>query len=394
MRSTGIICDITMKVLLTDGNFKHTLAAVRSLGKRGIEVTVLSHLSISISFHSKYCSHHVIAPNPETDPGFADFLLNFVQQNHFDVLLPVSFAAVMQVSRIRDELEKYVKIPLADDLALGIAGSKDCTIQYAEKIGTRVPKTWYPRNEPELDRIAHEVSYPAVIKGSEESGFVRYANSPDELSEKYRMIAKYSPVIQEYITGDGYGFFALYNHGKARALFMHKRLREYPVTGGPSAVAESVYDPALRDAGLCLLDSLNWHGVAMVEFKKDEKTAEFVLMEINPKFWGSLGLSIESGVDFPYLACRMAMDGDIDPVCQYEIGVKYRWLFPADLFHVITNPRMLPQFIRDFGDRTIRYDIDFHDLVPSLIQVGMTVGELVIRLKQNRFWRPHGRPHC
>lgn len=33
-----------MKVLITDGNFKHTLAAVRSLGKRGIDVTVLSDL--------------------------------------------------------------------------------------------------------------------------------------------------------------------------------------------------------------------------------------------------------------------------------------------------------------------------------------------------------------
>lgn len=381
-----------MKVLLTDGNFKHTLAAVRSLGKQGIDVTVLSHLPLSISFHSKYCHHHVIAPDPEKDPRFADFLLEYVKKNTFDVLLPVSFAAVMQVSRIRNELEKYVKIPLADDHSLGIAGSKDHTIQYAEKIGVRIPKTWYPKTESEVDRIAHEVSYPAVIKGSEESGFIRYANSPQELSEKYRMIARYSPVIQEYITGGGYGFFALYNRGKARAIFMHRRIREYPVTGGPSTMAESVYDPALRDAGLRILDSLNWHGVAMVEFKKDEKTGEFVLMEINPKFWGSLGLSIAAGVNFPYLASRMATEGDIEPVLHYETGVKYRWLFPADIFHVMTNPRMLPQFIRDFGDQSIQYDVDIHDPVPSVIQVGMTFAEFLLRIKQKRFWRPHGRP--
>ena len=383
-----------MKVLLTDGNFKHTLAAVRSLGKRGIDVTVLSHISLSISFYSKYCRHHVIAPDPENDSRFADFLLEYVKQNQFDVLLPISFAAVMHVSRIRDELEKYVKIPLADDLALGIAGSKDHTIQYAEKMGVRIPKTWYPKTESDTDAIVHEVSYPAVIKGSEESGFVRYANSPEDLSEKYRMIARYSPVIQEYITGDGYGFFALYNHGKARAIFMHKRIREYPVTGGPSAVAQSVYDPALRDAGLRILDSLNWHGVAMVEFKKDQKTGEFVLMEINPKFWGSLGLSIAAGVDFPYLASRIAVDGDIEPVIHYEIGVKYRWLFPADVFHVMANPRMLRQFIRDFGDRSFHYDLDIYDPMPSILQAGMTIAEFFLRVKQKRFWRPHGRPHC
>ncbi len=383
-----------MKVLLTDGNFKHTLAAVRSLGKRGVEVTVLSHLSVSISFYSKYCRHHVIAPDPEKDPRFAEFLLEYVRKNQFDVLLPISFAAVMQVSRIRDELEKYVKIPLADDRALGIAGSKDHTIRYAEKIGLRIPKTWYPKTESDAAAIAHEVSYPAVIKGSEESGFVRYANSPEELSEKYRMIARYSPVIQEYIAGDGYGFFALYNHGKARAIFMHKRIREYPVTGGPSAVAESVYDPALRDAGLRILDSLDWHGVAMVEFKKDGQTGEFVLMEINPKFWGSLGLSIAAGVDFPYLACRLAIDRDIEPVILYKTGVKYRWLFPADIFHVLTNPRMLPLFLRDFGDRSFHYDLDIHDPLPSILQAGMTIAEFFLRVQQKRFWRPHGRPHC
>ena len=383
-----------MKVLVTDGNFKHTLAAVRSLGKNGAEVTVFSHLFICVSFFSKYCRHRVIAPDPEKDPMFAAFLLEYVKKNHVDVLLPISFAAVMQVSRIRNELEKYVKIPLADDEALYIAGSKDRTIKYAETIGIRVPKTWYPLTESDVEVIAREASYPAVIKGSEESGFVRYANTPGELLEKFRCISRYSPVIQEYITGEGYGFFALYNHGTARAIFMHKRIREYPVTGGPSAVAESVYIPALRDAGLRILDRLNWHGVAMVEFKKDEKTGEFILMEINPKFWGSLGLSIAAGVDFPSLACTMAIDGDIDPVCQYKTGVKYRWLFPADLFHVMTKPRALHQFVQDFSDRTIRYDIDIHDPAPAFMQMGMTVAEFVIRVKQKRFWRPHGRPHC
>jgi len=381
-----------MKVLLTDGNFKHTLAAVRTLGRRGVDVTVLSHLPGSISFHSKYCCHHAIAPDPEKDSGFAEFLLEYVEKNQVDVLLPISFSAVMQVSRIRRNLEKYVKIPLADDTALDIAGNKGRAIQFAEKIGISIPKTWYPRSESDVAAIAHEISYPAVIKGSEESGFVRYASSAEELSEKFRMIARYSPVIQEYITGEGYGFFSLYNHGTARAIFMHRRIREYPVTGGPSAVAESVYEPDLRDAGLRLLDSLNWHGVAMAEFKKDKKTGEFVLMEINPKFWGSLGLSIAAGVDFPYLACRVALDGDVAPVCRYKTGVKYRWLFPADLFHVMTNPRTLPQFIRDFGDRTMRYDIDMQDPAPAFLQAGMTAAEFVLRVKQHRFWRPHGRP--
>jgi len=383
-----------MKILLTDGNFKHTLAAVRSLGRRGHDVTVLSHLPGSIAAHSRYCSHHALAPDPERDPRFAGFLLDFVKENRFDVLLPVSFAAVMQSTGIRAELEKYLKIPLAGDPALEIAGSKSRTIRFAEEIGIRVPKTWYPRTEADIAAIAQEVTCPAVIKGSEESGYVRYANRPEDLLSRYREIAQYSPVVQEYVAGEGYGFFALYNHGNARAIFMHRRVREYPVTGGPSAVAESVFDPALRDAGLKILDRLDWHGVAMAEFKRDAVTGEYVLMEINPKFWGSLGLAIAAGVDFPNLACRMALGGDIEPVFAYRTGLKYRWLLPADLFHVVTNPRSFPQFVRDFGDRSIRYDIDPEDLVPAFLQAGMTAAEFVLRVRQHRFWRPHGQPQC
>jgi predicted ATP-grasp superfamily ATP-dependent carboligase len=382
-----------MKVLLTDGNFKHALAAVRSLGRRGIHVVVLSHNNVSISFFSRYCATRAIAPDPEHDPGFTEFVSSYVRNNPIDVLLPVSFAAVMQISRIKDDLAKHVKILLPSKESLEIAGNKGRTIQFAEKIGICIPRTWYPQSEAEVVEIAHDLSYPAVIKGSEESGFVQYSNSPADLAEKYHKIVSYSPVIQEYITGDGYGFFALYNNGKARAIFMHKRIREYPITGGPSAVAESVYDPDLKAAGLQLLDSLHWHGVAMVEFKKDSKTGKFVLMEINPKFWGSLGLAIASGVDFPYLACIMATEGDIEPVFTYKTGVKFRWLFPADLFHVIANPRSLPRFIADFWDPSICYDIDLRDPKPTIMQIGMTIAEFFIRIKKRRFWRPHGQPH-
>ena len=88
----------------------------------------------------------------------------------------------------------------------------------------------------------------------------------------------------------------------------------------------------------------------------------------------------------------MACEGDVEPVFSYKTGVKFRWLFPQDVFHVVTNPGAIPEFISDFADRTICYDIDLHDIVPNILQLGMTVGEFALRIKQRRFWRPHGRP--
>lgn len=381
-----------MKVLLSDGNFKHTLAAVRSLGRRGVGVSVISHIRPSVSFHSRYCGERILGPDPEHDPGFGPFVRDLVAGDRYDVLLPVSLAAVLQVSGIREDLAPHVKVPLAPTGSLEIAANKDRTIRFAESLGMPVPRTFYPAGEEDVVETGRTITYPAVVKGTGVSSSVRYANTPEELLAWYRRVRAERPVIQEYIRGQGYGFFALYNHGEARAIFMHRRLREYPVTGGPSSLAESMYDEKLRELGTGILDALGWHGVAMVEFKKDERTGEYVLMELNPKFWGSLELAIVSGVDFPFLAATMAREGDIDPVFSYHRGVRFRWLLPLDLFHALTNPRSIPRVLADFADRSICSDIDLRDPLPNLVQAGMTLAEAVIRVKEGRFRRPHGVP--
>jgi predicted ATP-grasp superfamily ATP-dependent carboligase len=199
-------------------------------------------------------------------------------------------------------------------------------------------------------------------------------------------------MLQEYVPGEAYGFFALFNQGKVRATFMHRRIREYPVTGGPSTTAESVYDPELKALGLRLLEALNWHGVAMVEFKKDSRDGGFTLLEINPKFWGSLGLAIASGVDFPYLAARMAVEGDVEPVSDYRVGVRFRWPLPDDVLHVLANPRAAAAFLRDSFDRNVRSDLSLSDARPNLFQVLLTFQAIASRLRHGNLRYPDGVP--
>ena len=66
---------------------------------------------------------------------------------------------------------------------------------------------------------------------------------------------------------------------------MHKRLHEVPPIDGPGSMAKSFYDDKLRSFGTKILEEFNWHGVAMVEFKKDMRDGQYKAMEINPKFW-------------------------------------------------------------------------------------------------------------
>ena len=75
---------------------------------------------------------------------------------------------------------------------------------------------------------------------------------------------------------------------------------------------------------LSLLRRLGACGVAMVEFRVDNRTREPYLMEVNGRFWGSLQLAIDAGVNFPALLVDLALGRPVKkPV--YEENVILRW---------------------------------------------------------------------
>jgi len=196
-------------------------------------------------------------------------------------------------------------------------------------------------------------------------------------------------LIQEFIPPDGdtLGVEALFNKdSEPRATFVHRRLREYPVSGGPSTLRESVYAPELVEMALKLLKALGWYGVAMVEFKVDPRDNIPKLMEVNPKFWGSIQLPIVSGVDFPYLLYCMAVDGDVEAVFEYKVGTRCRWLLPGDILHFLNNPdrfRLQPSFFQFWGHK-LHYDIlSWDDPGPLL---GMFIGYLA-QAFDRKLWR-------
>src|SRR5262249_29165276 len=179
------------------------------------------------------------------------------------------------------------------------------------------------------------------------------------------------PLIQERIPsgGEAIGVSVLFNfQSQLRACFVHRRIREFPLSGGPSSLRESGSPPAITDVAARLLRQLGWSGVAMVEFKVDPRDGVAKLMEVNPKFWGSLNLAIASGVDFPTLLYRMAVDGDVSPVLEYRLGVRSRFL-AGDLLHFLANSnrwRMQPPFFRFREEGTFGDIWDRADRLPGL----------------------------
>lgn len=365
-----------MRVLILEGAKSAALAIVRSLGKKGIDVTVGERTKFCTAGISKYCKSRIKYPAPEVDRDF--FLKNIlkeVKKEKYDVVYPVAGETTLPISEHKNEFLLYTKIPIPDYETIEKADNKTLTLQIAAQSGIPCPKTYFPQDLEEIDGIAKEAEFPVVIKPRRKLRWINgrlvrtkvtrenYAFSSSELKIRYKKISEKSklPLIQEYVPGDSYGFFALLNHSEPRATFAHRRIREYPITGGASTLRESIYNDEIKELGLGLLKAMNWHGVAMVEFKLDNRDNKFKLIEVNGRWWGSLPLAIASGVDFPYLLHKMVTEGDVEPVTEYKIGVKCRLLIPNDLLWLIGSlrhsPRRMEVLLEFFKFRNMYYDI-------------------------------------
>ncbi len=369
-----------VKVLITDAAYTHTLGAVRSLGRAGIHVTAMSPNHRALSFFSRYCRNKILCPDPGDEEQYIDFIGSYIQENPVDVLVPVGYLSAIAISRYQKELLPFTRVPVAEYGSMQVACNKQKTMQLASTLDVPSPH--------EYTSVKDITEFPVVAKDPYGSGKIRYIGSPQE----FERFAPAGSLLQEYIPGTGYGFFALFNRGKVRAYFMHRRKREFPITGGASTCAEGIYNEEVKRIGLKLLESLQWHGVAMVELKKDNRDGIFKLMEINPKFWGSLDLSIASGVNFPVLLVNMALNGDIEPIFKYNTGITFRWPFPEDMVHLCAHPASGMDMLRECFDKRSRTNLSLDDPFPNMVQIPRTCGRLARLVGSGGLRYPHGRP--
>ena len=356
-----------MKVLVTDGHWRKTLALVRSLGRKGIDVTVGERTFLNTSFFSKYCSRRIVYPSPRRYPDqFIDFITKEIKVNHYECLYPMEEETLLLLARHRSEISRYTYLLIPDSRKIEFVRDKGNLLRFAEAHGIPTPKTFYEPPTSALPPWGGGEGEGYVIKPRISSGSfgIAYVRKREDLIPLYQKVhTQYSfPLIQEWIPDGGgtFGVSALFDDGSdVKAAFIHKKLRMYPIQGGPSTLREGVEHLQIMELGLSLLKSLNWTGVAMAEFKVDPRDGIPKLMEVNPRFWGSLHLAIISGVDFPYLILRMARGESFDPVIRYTIGKRCRWLLFGDILHFLNSPHRFhldPSFFR-FFDPDTSYDI-------------------------------------
>ena len=415
-----------LRILVTDAHSRVGLGAIRSLGRAGH--TVIASFSKSwpwpTSASSRYCSEVVRSPNPRYHQSlFREWLFDQAHRHIIDAILPITEASLVGVTAVRKELPSDVLPIIPSDGALEYALSKFHATRMALAVEVPCPTTVFhssarptSADREELQRLR----FPVIIKTDNyfttKGGYGRgRCIIARNLHHAYKVLNRLAQlqtrmIVQEFIPGSGAGAFLLRFHGKTHLSFAHRRLHEYPYTGGRSSFRESCRDEELVRLGERLLEAIDYDGVAMVEFRRDARNERPYFIEINGRLWGSLALALHCGVDFPAALVRCHVLGCPPPhQGNYPVGVRCRNVFPGEVRHLRsilgapkhsrgrpTPPRLraVVRFFVLFFDPRIRHDYFWwSDPLPGIRQAWGMVQWFRRRLWR-KLWRNGVRRHA
>jgi protein-tyrosine-phosphatase/predicted ATP-grasp superfamily ATP-dependent carboligase len=313
-----------MKILVLGDDTRAFLSVVRSLGRGGAEVHVAWHDPAGPAARSRYIRKaHAL---PSIEGAWLEAFQALMRAERFDLVIPCTDPIVASLQAKRAELEPLGKLYLLSDEAFEVTSCKFKTAELARSLGIPVARELIVDSK---EAIHGAFELPVVLKPrtSYQPGLpgkrkVRKAYSWQELERALAEMLPHGAVsVQENFIGRGVGVEVLMHEGKLLLAFQHIRLHE-PMHGGGSSYRQGqALDPALLDASVRLLGGLRYTGVAMVEFKVDPESGRWILIEVNGRFWGSLPLAIESGVDFPHALAELLVRGRTEFPRRYLVGL-------------------------------------------------------------------------
>jgi len=326
-------------VLLLDADSRVGTACLQSLGPAGHRVHVAVRRLGAPAERSRWCRRVHLQPAAEpVDAGVA-WLVELDARFGFALVVPTTEASLRWLRALPEDHPVRRKAVLPSNDALDAALDKSRTAAIARALGLPVPATremaQCARDLPLPDDVRRPPGrWPVVLKpvrskvvrgGKLASLAVAVVHDEEARALTLGAWLPDTPVQEQaWVPGRGVGVEVLYEHGRMAWHFVHERLHEWPLTGGASTLRRAAGpEPELVEMTRRLLDHLQWHGVAMVEWRRDAGGVVH-LMEINPRLWGSLPLTIAAGVPIPLGLLSLATGQALAPVRGWRVGVTAR----------------------------------------------------------------------
>ncbi|WP_255196469.1 ATP-grasp domain-containing protein [Halorarius litoreus] len=382
------------RVLVLDAQGQNALAVIRTLGRKGLSVTAGGNKRYLPGMLSKYADSSYVHPDPAADQSaFVEDLTQHLEENNYAAVFCVTDLMTAILSKHKEQLEATgTRIGVEDWETYLLPNDKGRLFELVEDIDVPAPETTAPESLDEIATIDADRSHTVVIKprrttyidadgkshtnriagtnyiGPEEDLFERYS----EIIDSNVALQEQLPLVQEYIDGlETVCTVGLADGDGLVAVFQHEKYRVYPPSGGVGSVRKGIHEPKMREYADRIVNALGWVGPVHVEFMRTPAN-EFYLLEVNGRYWGSTALTVNSGVDIPWLHYQQLVDPEasIRRPDGYRTDVKQRKLFYQDILWLRENLSQgnywaIAPFITSFAT-TREETLDPSDPLPAL----------------------------
>ncbi len=338
------------KAVVLGANYYIGLSVIRCLGIHGIPVVAVDYAREgTYGIHSKYCTEALIGPHYKEDPlGLLYFLIEYAKkQSSPPVLFPCADPYVEFVDKHLLALREHFLISQTEQGLYTKTMNKGTLHDLAIEHQVAVPETLATHEEDILEKVDKFIKYPCLVKPVDSHAFVsKFRKKLFKVYNKEELTAAIEKatqanievVIQRIIPGFDdhmYTFDAYLNQeAKVTHWVTCQKLRQYPINFGASVYTRQKHVPTLYEIGAKFLEGIKFKGFAEIEFKKDEKTGKFYMIEVNVRTTNLNCLLHKVGVNMPYAAYQELTGTPIEPKAVTHDTNRAFWYAYEDLLAI------------------------------------------------------------
>lgn len=330
------------------------LTCVRSLGRHAVHVDVAPANMRSPALKSIYVrSVYSLPAYRSGEDHWINAALALIRQNEYDVIIPCDDRTILLFDKYRDRFEGLTKLAIPNPQSIRVFYNKEETRRLARSLGVPVAKGMNLSSTPDAPAIADHLGLPLALKPKHSYSLdnlhsrneVAIIRDLDQLEHHLSDIDKKADYFAEaFFQGIGIGLSVLASNGQIMQSFQHNRINEPGDSGGSSLRKSAPINRSLEGAVASMVAATNYSGLAMFEFRLNEKTAEWILLEVNARLWGSVPLPVGLGIDFPWRAASLLVSPETGQRrLYYKTGKKARnalndWYDVVSTFENVSTP--------------------------------------------------------
>ncbi len=321
------------RVIVTYGRSLIALVIARSLSDRGIEVIGCDDVGLTVLSFSKHSTDNFVHPSFEDDEeaaldAFEERVRKYAPDDDRPYILMPSFRDARIFARHRDRFEPLIKIAAPALSSIEMIDPKDQFSRFVAEHDLSAPKTVIVKPGGDFADAAQTIGFPVIAKPVDGVGGRGVEKLDDQAALKdyfERAAADTDILVQEALDGEDYCVSIVARDGELAGIVSYHNLRQFPRKSGAGAVRETIDSAPFLETTRKLLKITGWNGVGEIDFRwTGDPDDPPKLIEVNPRYWAGLFQSVESGVDFPWIAYCIAAGIDHGTVGEAETGFKSR----------------------------------------------------------------------